>query len=152
MAGQILLASTVIDWKKNKAHRASMNHWSIPSLMLWYVIHSLERQYECTWWINVLWVNLDVTVSSHCAFYDPHLSDWCEYVKYEPLLKKRSVYTSNDHGKNLRGELDATVKFSNTSQQKNPDAFVFIPVLFRAYFMIVDAWFRILGGYLKKAV
>lgn len=41
---------------------------------------------------------------------------------------------------------------SNTSQQKSPDIFVFIPVLFRACFMMVDARFRILGGRLNKAV
>lgn len=101
MAGQALLASAVIAWKKNKAHSASADHWSIPfpDVMI-QVIHSVERQYECAWWINVLWVNWDVTVSSHLL--------WCTclrlmYVKYELLWKNRNVYTSNNHGRNVWG-------------------------------------------------
>lgn len=102
MAGQALLASAVIDWKKNKAYSASADHWSIPfpGVMI-QVIHFVERQYECAWWISVLWVNLMLLFL--LTFYDPRLSDWCEYVKYELLWKNRIVYTSNNHGKNVWG-------------------------------------------------
>lgn len=37
------------------------------------------------------------------TFYDPHLSGWCEHVKYELLWTNRIVYTSDNHGKNIWG-------------------------------------------------
>lgn len=151
MAGQELLASAVIDWKKNKAHSASADHWSIPSPdVMIQVIHSVERQYQCAWWMNVLWVDLDVTVSSpllsSTSLSDVNMWSMSCFEKIEVCIHLTAMEKMSEAWTGCCGEV------SNTNQQKSPDVFVFIPVLLRAYFMIVDAWFRILGGCLKRAV